>query len=166
MRRTASAFVFLSIMIMASTEASAAPVEDRLPAAKVRIVSSLEEVSGLPAAPAVLVFFSLDCHVCWEELFEVRYILEKNGVPIALIGITADSREDLEPFLAKHAFFYPVVSDPRRSLSRRFKVKLEPLTVVIEGGRVVHRDNTAESLEKRREKLERCLLEISAGRLS
>ncbi len=96
----------------------------------------------------------------------MRYMVEKNSIPIVLVGISADSREDLEPFLAKHAFFHPVVCDRGRELFRKFKVKLEPLTVVIDGGRVVHRDNTAEAMDIRREKLKRCLLEITAKRPS
>jgi alkyl hydroperoxide reductase subunit AhpC len=136
------------------------------PIDEVMIVGSLEEAAGRLAGPAVLVFFSLDCPVCWEEIFEVRYVIEKNSVPVALIGISADSRRDLEPFLARHAFFYPVVSDQGRELFRRFKVRLEPLVVVLEGGRVIHRDNTSEAMNLRREKRTRCLLEISAKRPS
>jgi len=132
----------------------------------VRIVASLEEAAGGSLRPAVLVFFSLDCPVCWEELFEVRYVVEKNSIPIAFIGISADSREDLEPFLAKHGFFYPVVSDQGRELFRKFRVRLEPFVVVLDGDRVIYQDNTAETMDVRREKRNRCLLEISAKRPS
>jgi len=137
-----------------------------MPVDEVTIVGSLEEAAGRRPGPAVLVFFSLDCPVCWEEIFEVRYVIEKNNIPVALIGISADSLGDLEPFLARHAFFYPVVSDQGRELFRRFKVKLEPFVVVLEGGRVIHRDNTSEAMDVRREKLTQCLLEISAKRPS
>ncbi len=164
MRKISRLLVILSVMMNFSWAAASCP--DSSPTGEVRIVGSLEEAAGGPPGLAVLVFFSLDCPVCWEELFEVRYIVEKNSVPIALIGISADSREDLEPFLAKHAFFYPTVSDQGHALFRRFKVKLEPLVVVIDAGKVIHRDSTAESFDRRREKLKRCLLEISEKRPS
>ncbi len=139
---------------------------ETMPRDEVRIVASIEEALGVQPGRAVLVFFSLDCPVCWEELFEVRYVIEKNSIPIALIGISADSHVDLEPFLAKHAFFYPVVSDRGRKLFRKFGVRLEPLVLVIDGGRVIYRDNTAEAMDLRREDLRRCLIEIYKKPLS
>ncbi len=165
MRRSGLTYVLLYVIMLNSSQA-APPNPIPMFGEEVRIVASLEEAAVAPHSPAVLVFFSLDCPVCWEELFEVRYMIEKNSIPIALVGISADSREDLEPFLGKHAFFHPVVCDRGRELFRKFKVKLEPLTVVIDGGRVIHRDNTAEAMDIRREKLKRCLLEITSKRPS
>jgi peroxiredoxin len=164
-RISALLFVLISVTILTAGRAAALRLGPT-PTDEVRIVASLEEAAGSSLGPVVLVFFSLDCPVCWEELFEVRYIVEKNSIPIAFVGISADAREDLEPFLAKHAFFYPVVSDGGRVLFRQFRVKLEPLVMVLDGGTVIHRDNTAEAFNLRREKLQRCLLEISAKRPS
>ena len=164
--RKSALLTVLSSVIMLDFGWAASPFLSPTSTDEVRIVASLEEAAGRLPGPAVLVFFSLDCPVCWEEIFEVRYVIEKNNVPVALIGISADSRRDLEPFLARHAFFYPVVSDQGRELFRRFKVRLEPFVVVLEGARVIHRDNTSEAMDLRREKLTRCLLEISAKRPS
>jgi peroxiredoxin len=163
--KTSSFFVLISMLVLNFGWAGALRPE-QTQTAKVRIVASLEEAAVRSPGPAVLVFFSLDCPVCWEELFEVRYMVEKHSIPIALVGISADSHEDLEPFLAKHAFFYPVVCDQARKLFRRFKVRLEPFIVVLDGERVIHQDNTAEPMDMRREKLKRCLLEITAKRPS
>jgi len=147
-------------------EPSAAPRLGSAPTDRIRIVANLEEAAAGPVRLAVLVFFALDCPVCWEELFEVRYVVEKQGIPADLIGISADTAAELEPFLGKHAFFYPVVSDRGRKLFRRFRVRLEPFVVVLDGDRVIYQDNTSEGMDTRRENLKRCLLEISAKRSS
>lgn len=166
MRKTAGSVVFFSmIALYIKMPDFGRPDASRIgppPTDEVRIVASLDQAVGDSLRPTVLMFFSLDCLVCWEELFEVRYLIEKNSISINLVGISADSIGDLEPFLAKHAFFYPVVSDPGRELFRRFNVRLEPRVLVLDGGRVIYRDNAAEAMDARREKLKRCLLEISA----
>jgi peroxiredoxin len=159
MRKIAAAFVISSVALLIIGTSSPAA---RAMHEEVRIFSSLEEAAQGTRGPLVLVFFSLDCPACWEELFEVRYVVLKNSVPIDIIGISADTRDELEPFLDKHAVFTPVVSDPRRELFRRFRVRLEPVVVVLEDGRVLYQDNTADNLDSRREKLRQCLLEIAS----
>jgi len=164
-RKTAVSFVLYSVLMLnAGWAAVLRP--GTAPTDGIRIVANLEEAAGGPVRLAVLVFFALDCPVCWEELFEVRYVTEKLSLPVALIGISAESAAELEPFLAKHAFFYPVVSDRGRELFRRFRVRLEPFVVVLDGDRVIYQDNTSEGMDTRRENLKRCLLEISAKRPS
>ena len=132
------------------------------PERNVRIVSSLGEAVRRPEGPWLLIFFSLECPVCWAELFEMKYFVEKNRIPIVLIGICRESRRDLEPFLAKFSFFYPVVSDHKKELYRKFKVRLEPHCVILENGRVILEDDTAEDFLQRREKIVRCLLGIAS----
>jgi len=163
MRNPAAALVYFSVMMM-TAQAPARLAAAPFPAGQTRIVGTLEEAVGPQDGPAVLVFFSLDCHVCWDELFEVRYLVEKLSVPIAFVGISADSRDTLDPFLAKHGFFYPVVCDQGRALFRKFKVRLEPLTVIIDGDRTIHRDNQAATPAVRRERTRQCLLEINSKR--
>jgi peroxiredoxin len=130
------------------------------PERNVRIVSSLSEAVRRPDGPLLLVFFSLECPVCWAELFEMKYFVEKNGIPIEFVGVCQESREDLEPFLAKYSFFYPVVSDRKKELYRRFRVRLEPHCVILKNGRVILDDDTAEDFLLRKEKIVRCLLGI------
>lgn len=165
MRNPAAALVYFNVMMIIGPVA-ARPQPGPYPAGQAQIVGTLEEAVRRQDGPAVLVFFSLDCHVCWDELFEVRYLVEKLSGPIAFVGISADSQEALEPFLAKHGFFYPVVCDQGRALFRKFKVRLEPLTVVIDGGQTIHRDNQAEAPAVRRARTRQCLLEISSKRPS
>src|SRR4030042_406749 len=82
----------------------------------VKIYCSLEDAVPRPVRPLLLVFFSLECHPCWDELFEMRYFLEKNSIPVDLVGISSEREEELKPFLSKYAFSYPVVSDRGRTL--------------------------------------------------
>lgn len=136
------------------------------PGRKVRVVSSLGEAVHRPEAPLLLVFFSLECPVCWAELFEMKYFVEKNNIPVELVGICRESNDDLEPFLAKYSFYYPVVSDRHKELYRRFKVGLEPHRVVLENNRVLFQDDVSEDFVIRREKIVRCLIEIASRSLS
>lgn len=128
----------------------------------VRIVGTLSEAAPQPERPLLLLFFSLNCHVCWEELFEMRHFIENNGIPVDLVGICSEPADELRPFLKKYAFFYPVVSDRARTLYRRFRVKLEPFRVVLDGERVLYLDDTAEDFYARRDQAKRCLLEMSS----
>ncbi len=128
----------------------------------VKIFSSLGEAAPRPERPLLLLFFSLDCHVCWEELFEMKHFIEDNAVPIDLIGISSHPDEELRPFLSKYAFFCPVVSDRARALYRRFRVRLEPDRVILEGDRVLYRDDTAKDFFVRRDEAKRCLLKMTS----
>jgi len=129
---------------------------------KNRIFFSLAEAVTQPERPLLLVFFSLDCHVCWEDLMEMKYFIEKNLVPIDLIGISKDAPTELEAFLDKYSFFYPVVCDKRKELYRRFKVKLEPFIIILENNTILYEDNAYQDFFVRREKVKRCLLEIAS----
>lgn len=135
--------------------------ENRLPfQASQRIFFSLEEAVPAPARPILLVFFSPDCHVCWEELFEMRSFLQILSIPIDIVGISADPREELEAFLAKYGFSGPVVCDRARRLYRRFGVKLEPYRVILKGNEVVYADDYDIDFFLRRERVKQCLLEL------
>jgi len=127
-----------------------------------RIVSSLAEAVSDPPKPLLLVFFALDCPLCWEELFEMKYFVHKHSIPIDLIGVTMDRREELDPFLRKYSFYHPIVSDRQRELYRRFGIRLEPATIIVEDGRILYRDGPVEDFPARKEKIQKCLLQIAA----
>ena len=127
-----------------------------------RIYFSLAEAVTQPERPLVLVFFSLDCHVCWEDLIEMKYFVEKNSIPVELVGISKDAPPELEAFLDKYSFSYPVVCDKRKELFRRFKVKLEPFKVILKNETILYEDNGYEDFFVRRERIKKCLLEIAS----
>jgi len=52
-------------------------VAQHLSQPRARIYSSLEEAIGNSSQPVVLIFFSLACYVCWDELFEMKEFIEK-----------------------------------------------------------------------------------------
>jgi peroxiredoxin len=128
----------------------------------VKIFSSLEEAAPRPERPLLLVFFSLECHPCWDELFEMRYFLEKNSIPVDLVGISSEPEEELRPFLSKYAFFHPVISDRSKTLFRAFRVRIEPYCVILNHGSVLYQDDTTRDFFVRRDEVKRCLLEIAS----
>lgn len=129
----------------------------------VKIFDSLEEAVPRPVRPLLLVFFSLDCHLCWDELFEMRYFLEKNSIPVDLVGISREREAELRPFLSKYGFFCPVVSDAKKTLFKKFRVRLEPFRVILDNqGSVLYEEDTSRDFFVRRDEVKRCLIEISS----
>jgi peroxiredoxin len=157
MRKKAAPFVFLFVCLVGGLIGTAGAPEET-----VRIFSSLEEAFPDPARPLLLVFFSLDCHLCWAELFELRYFLQENEIPVELVGISRDAEEELRPFLSKYGFSGPVVCDRRKTLYRKFKVRLEPFRIILGRGTVLFEDDSSRDFFARREEVKRCLLEIAS----
>jgi thiol-disulfide isomerase/thioredoxin len=122
-----------------------------------RICTSLGEASPPGSGPVLLVFFSIECPVCYEELFEARYLLDKGRWPVAVVGVSIALRDDLETFLDKHAWTAPVVLDRRRALFRAYDVDAVPFKVLLLGTEAVYRDDPYLGPEARREELIRCL---------
>lgn len=157
MRNKALRIVLLFGFMMSQLAAATVTREET-----VRIFGSLEEAAGRPERPLLLVFFSLECHVCWDELFEMRYFLEKNSIPVDLVGISPEPEGELRPFLAKYGFFHPVVSDRGKALFRRFHVRQEPFRVILDREAVLFLDDTSLDFFVRRDKVKQCLLEIAS----
>ncbi len=110
--------------------------------------------------PALLVFFSTDCHVCYDDLFEARYLVDKGRWPVTVIGVSSGPREALREFLEKHAWALPVVLDIRKALFKRFKAGAVPFKALLVGSEVAYRDDPYLGLEERRKELERCLTRL------
>ena len=125
--------------------------------AEVRICSTLEEALPAGSGPVLLVFFSTDCPVCYDDLFEARYLVDNGRWPVTVIGVTSGRRDELARFLEKHAWALPVVLDKRRALVRRFKVDAVPFKALIVGPETIYADDPYIGLEARRKELERCL---------
>ena len=128
----------------------------------VRIYSSLEEVSGNSSQPVLLVFFSVVCHVCWDELFEMKVFLEDFSLPVQLVGVSTDEKEELEKFAARYSFHYPIIHDKEKKFYRRYKVRLEPFLVILVGNEAVYYDNTLLDYSLRREKAKQFLFSLSS----
>ncbi|NPV82703.1 MAG: redoxin domain-containing protein [Candidatus Aminicenantes bacterium] len=127
------------------------------------IFSSLEEVTGYREGPLVLVFISLTCHVCWEELFEMKDFVDGMALPVTLVGVSAENRERLVQFIRRYSFSYPVIEDRNKTLFRRFRVRLEPFVVILDSsGEVFHLDDPALDFETRRELNKKKILEVAA----
>jgi hypothetical protein len=130
------------------------------PPVETRICTGLSEAVPDGNAPVLLVFFSIECAVCYEELFEARYLVDKGGWPVEVVGVTLALRDDLEAFLEKHAWTSPVVLDRRRTLFRKFKVNGVPFTALVASGETLYRDDPYLGAEARRKELKRCLTRL------
>jgi len=124
------------------------------------IYSSLEEIAVNPNQPVLLVFFSLACHVCWEELFEMKEFIEKLSLPVVLIGVSADEKEDIKEFIFRYSFTYPIIHDKDKKLFRQYKVKLEPFRVILYNHQPVYFDDYLLDYQTRRDKAKKCLLDL------
>lgn len=128
---------------------------------KTNIHLSLEDIPGYREHPIILVFISLSCHICWEELFEMKDFIERMSLPVNLVGVSAESRERLENFVRRYSFSYPIIEDRNKALYRRFRVRLEPYVVVLDSkGDVFHQDDLLLNFEARRELNKKKIVEL------
>ncbi len=125
--------------------------------------SSLEEVLGREERPILLVFFSTDCSICWDDLLEMRLFLERHRLRVGIVGISQDDEKELENFRLKYSFFYPIVLDRSRRIFRAHRVDLVPFKVVLQGSRVIYRDDYYRDFFLRQEEAKRCLMSIGRG---
>jgi hypothetical protein len=122
-----------------------------------RVVATLAEALPQPGTTALLVFFTVDCPSCFGELFEARYILEKGGWPVEVVGVSSAPRDVLEAFLEKYAWSRPVVSDRHKALFRKYRVDMVPHAVLARGDAILYEDDPYADRARRREDLKKCL---------
>lgn len=149
---------FILALLLAAAAGGAAgtlpgPVETR-------ICASLAEAAGPAPGPVLLVFFGTDCRICFDDLFESRYLVERRGLEVAVVGVYCGLRDELRTFLEKYRWDLPVVLDRRKVLFRRFDVDAVPFKAMLVGTEAVYRDDPRRDLAGRREELERCLTRL------
>jgi len=132
------------------------------PKPPIKIYSSLEEIINNSSQPAILVFFSSVCHVCWDELLEMKEFIEKFSLPVILIGISAEEKDELLAFASKYSFNYPIIQDRNRNLFRQFKVKLEPFWVILQNHQVAYIDDYLLDFQTRMDRAKQCLLRLAS----
>jgi peroxiredoxin len=125
------------------------------------VYSSLSEIPAEKKSLTLLVFFSVACPSCWEDLVELVYFVEKNGLSVQVVGVTSSPEEELEEFMIKYSIGCPVVRDARRALYREHGIDCEPWNVILKDGAVVQKDNPYQDYQSRRKEVERCLLRLS-----
>lgn len=111
---------------------------------------------------AVVVFFSVDCAACFEELFELRGMIEKLTVPIELIGVSRGDRAGLEEFMDRYRVDIPLVLDKRKELFKKYKVTFVPYKLILAGDDVIYRDDGLARREVQYEELRKCLISVSS----
>jgi peroxiredoxin len=128
----------------------------------VKIYSSLEEVPAATTESVLLIFFSLVCHVCWDELFEMKEFVEKFSLPVLLIGVSADEPDELKSFASRYSLDSPIIYDGNKLLYRRFKVRMEPYRVILVKNQPVYADDYSLDYLMRRDRAKQCLLQIAS----
>lgn len=127
---------------------------------EVRICTSLEEAAPAGGGPVLLVFFSTDCPVCYDDLFASRHLVDREDWPVAVVGVFSGPRPDLRTFLEKYRWDLPVVLDRRKLLFRKFKVDTVPFKALLVGTEAVYRDDLYRDPDGRREELKQCLTRL------
>jgi len=129
-------------------------------AVETRICASLEEASRSSPGSVLLVFFSTDCPLCYDDLFESRYLVDKGRWPVSVVGVFSGLRDDLQAFLEKYAWTLPVVLDRRKVLFKKYKVDAVPFKALLLGTETVYRDDPYCGPDGRWEELKRCLTHL------
>lgn len=103
-------FIFLicSLSVIASTESK-------------NIYDSIESIEINNNKTVILCFFSSGCSACYNTLLDLRLHLYDNPEAFELIGITTDLREDIENFIKRFSFTYPIINDYKLVLHKKFK---------------------------------------------
>jgi hypothetical protein len=127
------------------------------------VLQSLDEALPADGRPALLVFFSTGCTPCFDDLLEMSLFIRRNGLGVAVVGVSGDAGAEIEKFVEKHSLTCPVVRDERGRIRRRFRVDLLPFKIVLAGGAEVYRDDYYLALDERLRRAQRCLIELAAG---
>lgn len=128
---------------------------------KNQLFSTLEVAAGENNGPYLLVFFSTSCQVCWKDLIEMKYFIDKNNISIRLIGVSRDLKDELNIFIEKYSIDCAVVIDTKGKLYQKYKVELEPYKIIILNKSVFYRDSYYESFQEREKKIKEVLLELN-----
>lgn len=155
-----AAAVCLLVLAVAASAAEGRPTETLRQVPAPRVFSSLAEAMPDKGRPALLVFFSTGCVACYDDLFQARWLVERGGWPVAIVGVCAGPEEEARAFLEKFACQIPVVVDRGRALFRKHKVDVVPLKVVVLGDETLYRDDPYRLPASRHEELRRCLMNL------
>lgn len=81
----------------------------------------------------------------------MKYFVEENDLNIMLVGVTCELETELETFINKYSFHYPVINDIKMKIHWRFKAH-SPYKIVLLNNHVIYQDDSHEDIVLRREK--------------
>jgi hypothetical protein len=128
-----------------------------IPAAATVSPDSLDKLLSDQGTPVLLVFFSTDCTVCFDDLLDMTHFIEKRGLPVRVVGISGDPEVDLRTFVEKYSVRIPIVRDERGRIQRRFKVDIIPYRIILWGGKTLYRDDPYQEFDQRSREAKRFL---------
>jgi len=102
-----------------------------------------EDIDGRPVnlddyqgSPVILRFFLIDCKFCIADTPAFNSYFAKNrqnGLRIIYINNDAPDIGAVRDFAEKLAIPFPVISDPAGRLAARYNVRVQPLTLLLDG---------------------------------
>lgn len=91
--------------------------------------------------PILLIFFSMDCSVCFKQLLTANLHFDKFSNKIDIYGITRDDPESLKQFRVKYNIKFPLVYDKFAKFHKKFKINNVPMRVLIKEKKIIYKDD-------------------------
>lgn len=98
-------------------------------------------VSGERDKPLLLNFWASWCGPCELEAPDLVYLHQKHGEKLDVYAVNAtfsDSIREVESFVDKHGFQFPVLMDTEGTVSKRYNARGFPMTFLIDRNGVIH----------------------------
>lgn len=141
-------FIIYSSCVFASPEGKAAP--DFTTELYGGTVIKLSEMKG---RPVVLNFWASWCGYCVKELPDIEALFKKYGDKVSFLAVNCgESRKEIESFLKKKSYTFPIAMDETTSLSRLYNISGIPRTIVLDKEGKIIADHIGMILKKELEK--------------
>ena len=91
------------------------------------------QLSDLRGKPVFLNIFATWCPPCVEEMPYIQEASNQYGDRVHFLGIsTGQSAGDIDSFIRRNGFSYPIACDPRGSIDADYHIQYIPLTLLLD----------------------------------
>lgn len=126
------------------------------------IEESLGSKLGLTSEKAlIIIFFSLDCSVCYREILKFNELYDRFKSKIKVIGVSRERKDMVLGFQRTYGIKFPLYNDPSGRLHKRFKVKVLPYKIVVKCNKVIYQDDVYKNPLELQNAFDKVLMEIS-----
>lgn len=105
----------------------------------------------------VLIFFSLGCKVCYDDILRANKLFDKYKKNLSIIGISKDDYKDLSTFQKNHAIKFPLYSNKSGKIFKKFNVREVPHIVMVKDQKVVFEYDIYKKIAKKEGDLSKLL---------